>query len=338
MASSKWKPSEGNWGVFGSAKGSKAGTLRRAQKDGALRNVETAGGDFVSESGNRIRSSADAKGIFSNRWESKTAQEVSEVQSTLGKQDLSGTSLEGTALDNNIMLPKSMNLAETLTSMEKGKEEAELNQQLAFAEARQLEVDAVTIENKAKEDYSSNMSKVSRDQAGSLQAGARQQGQAAAAGSQSGFAKSGAIERLREMGENTQQTSLANIAEQKKMITEARDTGLSEAETNRAEAITGRETATSAFEGSMASYDLEMKNLLNPLTGGGIGDSIQLVEDEMKAISSTDRALQSSISSYGGYGGSFWKDANKRADYGTLKGDIETARTAINELGNTGGE
>lgn len=337
MASSRWKPSEGNWGVFGSAKGSKAGTLRRAQKGGALRNVEAASGEFVTETGNRIKSSADLKGTFSDRWESQTGRDITDVQNTMDYQDLSGTSLEGTELEN-VLLPKSMNLGEQLTSLETDKESAELNQELAFADARQKEVDAVTTENKAKQDYLSNMSKVSRDQAGSLQAGARQQGQAAAAGSQSGFAKSGAVERLKEMGQNTQQTSLANIAEQKKMITEAREQGLSDAEGLRGEAVTDRQTATADYESSMASYDLGMSNLLNPTTGGGIGDAIKTVEDEMKAISSTDRALQSSIGGFGSYGGSFWQDANKRADYGTLKGDIETARTTLKDLGNTGGE
>ena len=327
MASSQWKPSEGNYGIFGSAKGSKAGTLRRAQRAGTFRNVQTAGGETISGTGRDIKNARDIRGNFSNRWTAQQGVEIGDVRDTLTEGRNIG--LEGTGLED-VLLPKSENLGDQLRTLENEREQAEMDKEMSFAEARQKEIDAIATEREGKMAYQADMAKVARDQASSLQAGSRQTMQAQAAGSQGGFAKSGAVERLREMGQSTQQTSLSNIAEQKKMITKGRDDALVKAEGLRSDAIQDRITAEKTYDDSIDAYDRAYSDLFNPYsTEGGLGGALQAVKSELKTIADTDLALQKEVRSAGSYGGDFWTSTASTQEYSGLKSQIESARESL---------
>ena len=106
MSNAKFKPSKGSWGMFGASKGSRIGTIRRAQKADIFSDAMTTEGDVVTGlSGmSTVKTEGKFKTNFLEDWKEKQYEEPFERKLTEFETDsgLEGTGLESTPLPEGL--------------------------------------------------------------------------------------------------------------------------------------------------------------------------------------------------------------------------------------------
>ena len=325
-----WQPSTGQYGIFGSNKNSKIGTMRRAQEAGVLDRGQTTAGKYgmgsvkVKDKGHGYFDKISHVGNrFSDEWKAKGQLKPLEGAESSWEID---DSLKDTSLED-IKVPKGIGQMMETAGLQRDADE--LGYETSLAESRQMEIDALSVEKKSKDVYASDMSKISRQQGEGLRQSYQGQKQASAAGSQSGFAKSGSIERLREMGEDKTRGSLQDIQTQKDIVREAREKGLGNAETLRADAVSGRTTAESTWGIAQNTFEDEMRK-----AGEGLEAGITSLDADIWDIQADDDAIQGAIRSKGGYGGDYWKPAEDTGKFKDVQGMISTASEQLQAFKN----
>tara|TARA_R100000700_G_C3175625_1_gene150516 strand:+ start:526 stop:1536 length:1011 start_codon:yes stop_codon:yes gene_type:complete len=322
MSNAKFKPSKGSWGMFGASKGSRIGTIRRAQKADIFSDAMTTEGDVVTGlSGmSTVKTEGKFKTNFLEDWKEKQYEEPFERKLTEFETD---SGLEGTGLEST---PLPEGLGEELGAITAAQKASEFQYETSLGEAQDMEREGVRQQRTAEQMYEENINKLSRAQGQTLSQGVKQESSASAAGSQSGFAYSGPVERVKSMGQDAVRTSLSDIESQKMQATALRDKAIREGKAQVSEAKTMREGAEKDFASAQADYDAALMG-----TGGLKQQGLNLVEDmntSVLDIVTRDRELHSSALAQGG-ASKLWGSPTQTNDFDNLMSMIDTARKAL---------